>query len=40
MLAIVLGLVGFAGVCLRTYYWYQADMKREEEGKPWTRSQR
>ena len=40
VLAFVFGLVGFVGVCLRTYYWYQADMKREEEGKPWTRSRR
>lgn len=39
-LAIVLGLVGLVGVVLRTYYWYQASMSREEEGKPWTRSHR
>ena len=38
ILAIVLGLVGLLGVVLRTYYWYQADMAREEEGKPWKRS--
>ena len=38
VLAIVLGLVGLVGVVLRTYYWYQATMTREEEGKPWTRS--
>jgi F0F1-type ATP synthase assembly protein I len=40
VLAIVLGLIGFVGVVLRTYYWYQADMVREEEGKPWKRSRK
>jgi F0F1-type ATP synthase assembly protein I len=40
VLAIVLGLIGLTGVVLRTYYWYQAGMKREEEGKPWKRSQK
>ena len=40
VLAIVLGLVGLVGVVLRTYYWYQASMSREQEGKPWTRSHR
>ena len=38
VLAIVLGLVGLVGIVLRTYYWYQADVSREEEGKPWKRS--
>ena len=36
--AVVLGLVGVVGVALRSYYQYRADMAREEEGKPWTRS--
>jgi len=40
VLAIVLGLIGLTGVVLRTYYWYQAGMKREEEGKPCKRSQK
>ena len=40
VLAVVLGLFGLVGVALRTYYWYEATMKREEEGKPWTRSRR
>jgi F0F1-type ATP synthase assembly protein I len=40
VLAIVLGLIGLVGVVLRTYYWYQADMAREEEGKPWKRSRK
>jgi F0F1-type ATP synthase assembly protein I len=40
VLAIVLGMFGLVGVVLRTYYWYQASMKREEEGKPWKRSLR
>jgi F0F1-type ATP synthase assembly protein I len=40
VLAIVLGVFGLVGVVLRTYYWYQATMTREEEGKPWTRSHR
>ena len=38
VLAITIGLVGLVGVVLRTYYWYQANMSREEEGKPWKRS--
>jgi hypothetical protein len=38
VLAIVLGLVGLTGIVLRTYYWYRADVQREEEGKPWKRS--
>jgi F0F1-type ATP synthase assembly protein I len=40
LLAIVLGLIGLVGIVLRTYYWYQANMSREEEGKPWKRSLR
>jgi F0F1-type ATP synthase assembly protein I len=40
VLAIVLGLIGLVGVVARTYYWYVADMKREEEARPWTRSPR
>jgi F0F1-type ATP synthase assembly protein I len=40
VLAIVLGLVGLVGIVLRTYYWYQANVSREEEGKPWKRSHR
>jgi F0F1-type ATP synthase assembly protein I len=39
VLAFVLGLFGLAGVALRTFYWYQHEMNREQEGKPWTRSQ-
>ncbi len=38
VIAILLGLFGLTGVVLRTYYWYQARMQREEEGRPWTRS--
>lgn len=40
VLTIVLGLLGLVGVVARTYYWYVADMKREEEARPWTRSPR
>jgi len=40
VLAIVLGVIGLVGVVLRTYYWYQASIEGEEEGKPWTRSHR
>ena len=40
VLAIVIGLIGLVGVVLRTYYWYQARMAREEEGKPWKSSLR
>ena len=39
-LAIAFGLFGLLGTVLRTYYWYLASMKREEEGKPWTSSRR
>jgi F0F1-type ATP synthase assembly protein I len=40
VLAIALGLLGVFGVAARSYYWYRAAIEREEEGKPWTRSQR
>lgn len=40
VLAITLGLVGVIGVAARSYYGYRAAIEREEEGKPWTRSQR
>lgn len=40
VLAIVLGLVGLAGVVARSYYWYRAEIEREEEGKPWMRNRR
>ena len=40
ILAVVLGGFGFVGVCLRTGYRYVEKVKREEEGKPWTRRQR
>ena len=40
VLAIVLGLLGVVGVAARSYYWYRAEIEREEEGKPWTRSRR
>jgi len=40
VLAIAFGLLGVAGVAARSYYWYRAAIEREEEGKPWTRSQR
>jgi F0F1-type ATP synthase assembly protein I len=40
VLAIALGLLGVVGVAARSYYWYRAAIEREEEGKPWTRSQR
>jgi len=40
VLMLVFGLIGVVGMALRTYYWYQAKIAAEEEGKPWTRSQR
>ena len=40
VLMLVFGLFGVVGMALRTYYWYQAKIAAEEEGKPWTRSQR
>ena len=33
--AIALGLFGFVGTVARTYFWYQTNIKRAEEGKPW-----
>jgi F0F1-type ATP synthase assembly protein I len=38
VLAIALGLLGVAGVAARSYYWYRAEIDRQEEGKPWIRS--
>jgi len=39
----IVTLVFFAlavtGLAARSYYAYMADIAREEEGKPWTRSQ-
>ena len=40
VLMLVFGLFGVVGMAFRTYYWYQAKIAAEEEGKPWTRSQR
>ena len=40
VLMLVFGLFGVLGMAARTYYWYQAKIAAEEEGKPWTRSQR
>jgi F0F1-type ATP synthase assembly protein I len=40
VLMLVFGVIGVVGMALRTYYWYQAKIAAEEEGKPWTRSQR
>ena len=40
VLMLVFGLFGALGMAARTYYWYQAKIEAEEEGKPWTRSQR
>jgi F0F1-type ATP synthase assembly protein I len=40
ILMLVFGFLGVVGMALRTYYWYQAKITAEEEGKPWTRSQR
>jgi F0F1-type ATP synthase assembly protein I len=33
---LVLGALVIVGLGLREYYWYQAKIAREEEGKPWT----
>lgn len=40
VLTIAFAAIGVVGMALRTYYWYQAEIAREEEGKPWTRSPR
>jgi F0F1-type ATP synthase assembly protein I len=37
---VVLGLLAVIGVGVSAYYRYQAEIAREEEGKPWTRSNR
>jgi F0F1-type ATP synthase assembly protein I len=37
-LAIGFGLLGVAGVAARSYYWYRAEIDREEGGKPWIRN--
>jgi F0F1-type ATP synthase assembly protein I len=36
---VVLGLFAVIGLAVVAYYRYMADIAREEEGKPWTRSQ-
>lgn len=33
---ILVFLLAVAGLAIRTYYGYLADIAREEEGKPWT----
>jgi F0F1-type ATP synthase assembly protein I len=35
---LVLFALAVAGLAARSYYWYMADIAREEEGKPWTRT--
>jgi F0F1-type ATP synthase assembly protein I len=40
LMAAVLGGIGFVGCIVRTYYAYLARCAYEDEGKPWTRSQR
>jgi F0F1-type ATP synthase assembly protein I len=40
LLAVAIGVFGFVGVLVRTYYAYMARAAYEEEGKPWTRSRR
>ena len=40
VLAITLFLLAVVGVAARSYYAYKAAIEREEEGKPWTRSQK
>lgn len=37
LLMLVLGLAGFIGAFVSTYYRYQARMARHDEGKPWAR---
>ena len=39
LFTVVLGLVAIVGLSISAYYRYQADIAREEEGKPWTRKQ-
>ena len=40
ILTIVFFLLAVIGLGVRLYYGYQADMAREEEGKPWMRNKR
>jgi hypothetical protein len=37
IVALVSGLVGFAGAVARAYYQYKANMAAAEEGKPWAK---
>jgi F0F1-type ATP synthase assembly protein I len=40
ILTVVFVLLAWVGLAVRLYYGYQADMAREEEGKPWMRNTR
>jgi hypothetical protein len=40
VLTVLLAVIGLIGVCLRAYYVYEDQFRREEEGKPWTRRPR
>lgn len=37
VLAVVFAVFAFAGVIVKVYYTYRAEIARQEEGKPWTR---
>jgi F0F1-type ATP synthase assembly protein I len=34
---LLLGALVIVGLAVREYYWYQARIAQQEEGKPWTR---
>jgi F0F1-type ATP synthase assembly protein I len=39
LFTVVLGLFAVIGLAIRAYYTYMERIRREEEGKPWTRTQ-
>jgi F0F1-type ATP synthase assembly protein I len=38
VLAIVFGVIGFVGGCLRAYYAYVERVKTQDVGKPWSKT--
>jgi F0F1-type ATP synthase assembly protein I len=39
LFTVVLGLLAVIGISVRAYYTYMAEVHRDEEGKPWLKSQ-
>jgi F0F1-type ATP synthase assembly protein I len=40
LFTVVLGLIAVVGLAVISYYKYQAQIARDEEGKPWTKNPR